>query len=107
MREYVLDPIGTTNSTYEQPLLSERQKHAARAPSGAARTMDAKWHVYPEMAAAGLWTTPTDLARFAIEVQKALLGQSRQVLSQSMIQEMVTPRRHRSIRRRFQHCQAG
>src|SRR5437868_7976514 len=74
MRELVLDPLGMSNSTYEQPLPPEREKQAARAHSGSGLRMDAPWHVYPEMAAAGLWTTPTDLARLLIEVQLALLG---------------------------------
>ena len=91
MREYVLDPIGMTNSSYEQPLPPQRAAQAARAHNRAGHAMDAKWHVYPEQAAAGLWTTPTDLARFVIEVQMALLGKSSRVLSQSMMQEMVTP----------------
>jgi len=91
MREYVLDPIGMTNSSYEQPLPPQRAAQAARAHNRAGHAMDAKWHVYPEQAAAGLWTTPTDLAKFVIEVQMALLGKSSRVLSQSMMQEMVTP----------------
>jgi CubicO group peptidase (beta-lactamase class C family) len=91
MREWVLDPIGMTNSSYEQPLPPERAKKAARAHNGQGRAMDVKWHVYPEQAAAGLWTTPTDLAKFAIEVQLSLLGKSNRVLSQATTQEMVTP----------------
>ena len=90
-RDWVLNPIGMTNSTFEQPLPAAREKQAARAhnPKGA-RSGD-PWHVYPEHAAAGLWTTPTDLARFAIEVQNSLRGQSSRVLSQSTMKEMVTP----------------
>jgi len=91
MREYVLDPIGMTNSSYEQPLPPQRAAQAARAHNRAGHAMDAMWHVYPEQAAAGLWTTPTDLAKFVIEVEMALLGKSSRVLSQSMMQEMVTP----------------
>jgi len=91
MRDWVLGPIGMTNSTYEQPLPPERQKHAARAHNGGGHPMDVKWHVYPEQAAAGLWTTPTDLAKFAIEVQMELLGKSQRVLTERMAQEMVTP----------------
>ena len=91
MQEVVLRPIGMTNSTYEQPLPAARDPHAARAHSGGGRAMDAKWHVYPELAAAGLWTTPTDLAKFAIEIQKTALGRSSRVLSRASVLEMLTP----------------
>jgi CubicO group peptidase (beta-lactamase class C family) len=90
-REAVLDPIGMTNSTYEQPPPAQRDKQAARAHNGGGRRMNAAWHVYPEMAAAGLWTTPTDLAKFLIEVQLSLLGKSNRVLTQKTMEDMVTP----------------
>jgi CubicO group peptidase (beta-lactamase class C family) len=90
-REWVLNPIGMTNSTYEQPLSPHREKQAARAHNRTGTRMGDPWHVYPEQAAAGLWTTPTDLAKFAIEVQQALLGTSNRVLSLTTAREMVTP----------------
>jgi CubicO group peptidase (beta-lactamase class C family) len=90
-QEWVLNPIGMTNSTYEQPLPASREKQAARAHDRNGLRMGDPWHVYPEHAAAGLWTTATDLAKFLIEVQKSLLGQSNRVLSQTTMQEMVTP----------------
>jgi CubicO group peptidase (beta-lactamase class C family) len=90
-RDFVLDPIGMANSTFEQPLPPEREKQAARAHNGSGQVREDRWHVYPEMAAAGLWTTPTDLANLLIEVQMTLLGRSKRVLSQNTMQEMVTP----------------
>jgi CubicO group peptidase (beta-lactamase class C family) len=91
LRETVLTPAGMNDSAYEQPLSAERDRRAARAHdrNGAAR--DAKWHVYPELAAAGLWTTSPDLARFGIELQKSLQGRSNKVLSRAVAMEMATP----------------
>jgi CubicO group peptidase (beta-lactamase class C family) len=91
MQSLVLGPIGMTHSAYEQPLSPERDRHATRAHNGGGRAMDTKWHVYPELAAAGLWTTPADLAKFAIEIQKTALGRSSRVLNPSTVREMLTP----------------
>jgi CubicO group peptidase (beta-lactamase class C family) len=91
MRDTVLGPLHMADSTYEQPLPAAWESRAARAHDGDGKAMDAKWHVYPEQAAAGLWTTPSDLARFLIEVQQAVRGPAGQVLSQATAREMVTP----------------
>jgi CubicO group peptidase (beta-lactamase class C family) len=91
LQEWVLKPIGMTRSGYDQPLSPDRDRNAARAHDREGRAMDAKWHVYPELEAAGLWTTPTDLARFAIEVQLAAHGRSQKVLTEAFAREMITP----------------
>lgn len=47
--------------------------------------------MYPEMAAAGLWTTPSDLARLVLELQLSLEGKSNKILSAEMVKQMLTP----------------
>jgi len=91
LQEGVLAPIGMTRSSYAQPISPEHNNNAARAHDNNGESRGPKWHVYPEHAAAGLWTTPTDLARFMIEVQHSARGESNRVLSQSIIQEMLNP----------------
>lgn len=91
MRQEVLGPLGMTDSTYDQPLDAALQSRAAHAHDEFGRPMDAPWHVYPEQAAAGLWTTPSDLAKFVVEVQLSLLGRSNRILSRDMTEKMVSP----------------
>jgi CubicO group peptidase (beta-lactamase class C family) len=91
MRETVLDKIGMLDSTYEQPLPPGRAALAASGTHADGKVVHGKWHVYPEMAAAGLWTTPTDLAKFAIEIALSKQGKANHVLSQAMTQQMLTP----------------
>jgi CubicO group peptidase (beta-lactamase class C family) len=90
LRDTVLKPLGMTRSTYEQPLPSEFQANAARAHNGEGRKIEGDWHTYPEMAAAGLWTTPSDLARFGTEVWKASRGESNRVINAWIAKEMLT-----------------
>jgi CubicO group peptidase (beta-lactamase class C family) len=91
MRELVLDPVDMTLSSYEQPLPPDRERQAASGHLEDGRRVEGAWQVYPEMAAAGLWTNPTELARLALEVQASLRGESNRILSQAMTREMLTP----------------
>lgn len=91
MQETVLDPIGMSDSTYEQPLPPSRLAAVAMPYRSSGTPVKGGPHVYPERAPAGLWTTPSDLARYAIEVQGALSGSSHHVLSAEMARAMLTP----------------
>jgi CubicO group peptidase (beta-lactamase class C family) len=91
LRTSVLEPIGMSRSAFDQPLSAERDRNAARAHDANGRGRGPKWHVYPELAAAGLWTTASDLARFVIEVERTARGEKGHVLSRAMAGEMLTP----------------
>ncbi|AKF87449.1 hypothetical protein MFUL124B02_43030 [Myxococcus fulvus 124B02] len=90
MKETVLAPLGMKDSTYEQPLPASLAPRAATGTSPDGKSVQGGWHVYPEMAPAGLWTTPSDLARAALEMSKAAKGQSKRVVSQAMAKQMLT-----------------
>ncbi len=91
MHDTVLSKIGMTESSYEQPLPQARAAHTATGTYAAGGAVEGRWHIYPEMAAAGLWTTPTDLAKFAIEIALSKQGKANHVLTQKSVQEMLRP----------------
>ncbi|WP_025665624.1 serine hydrolase [Aquimarina megaterium] len=91
MNELVLQPLQMSNSTYDQPLQSEQLKMAATGYLPDGSMTKGKRHTYPEMAAAGLWTTAEDLAKFAVNIQQTLKGESKAALSQDMTTKMLTP----------------
>ena len=91
MHDLVLQPLGMRHSTYEQPLPGKLRALAATPYRGDGTPVDGGPHVYPEQAAAGLWTTPSDLARLAIGVQQALSGTSAIVLPLGTAHAMLAP----------------
>jgi CubicO group peptidase (beta-lactamase class C family) len=91
MDEAVLKPLGMTSSTYSQPLPENMAARAAKGYGGIfGQSVNGGWHIYPEMAPAGLWTTAGDLARFAIGIQNSVTGHLNPVISQSLTRQMLT-----------------
>ncbi|WP_263419784.1 beta-lactamase family protein [Terriglobus albidus] len=88
---HVLLPAGMKSSTFEQQLPPELAARAAIATRSDGNAVPGKWHIYPELAPDGLWTTPTDLARFGIELSLSRQGKANHILSQAMTKEMLTP----------------
>lgn len=87
--DLVFRPGGMTRSAYEQPL-----RDTVDVSTGhywMARPLTGKWHIYPELAAAGLWTTPSDLALLGASLQRAVRGDSGEVLEPASAREMLTP----------------
>ena len=91
LSETVLQPLKMSHSTFKQPLPDDWKVMAASGHLPDGKPVDGKFHVYPELAAAGLWTTPTDLATYAIEHQLSVQGKSNLILSKEMEEKMMTP----------------
>lgn len=96
MQQTVLGPIGMTSSSYEQPQPAARAALTASGYYADRSAVRGRWHLYPEMAAAGLWTTATDLARFAIEIQQTVAGKGHGVISPAMARQYLTVQKGQS-----------
>jgi CubicO group peptidase (beta-lactamase class C family) len=91
MDELVLTPLSMTSSTVNQSLSDEYASKASAAHDPQGKVIPGGYHIYPEMAAAGLWATPKDLARFLIELQLSISGDSNIVLSKDSTDTSLTP----------------
>ena len=91
MHDLVLQPLGMKHSTFEQPLPHKLLAHVAIPYRDNGTPVKGGPHVYPELAAAGLWTTPSDLARFAMGVQQSLSGSPGSVLPLGTAHAMLAP----------------
>jgi CubicO group peptidase (beta-lactamase class C family) len=89
LRERVLAPIGMVHSTYRQPIPDSLLDATASGYYADGTPVPERHHIYPEIAAAGLWTTPTDVALFLIEVQRSLRGESTRVLTRANAELLI------------------
>lgn len=89
MAELVLEPLGMRRSSFVQPLPTDLAGNAAAAHDEKGAPVPGRWRVYPAAAAGGLWTTPVDLARFAMAIQASYRGERGSLLRQETAQEML------------------
>jgi CubicO group peptidase (beta-lactamase class C family) len=90
LRRLVLDRIGMAHSTFDQHLPDDWKARAASGHDSNGAPLEDRWRIYPEMAAAGLWTTPSDLARVIVELQRSMKGRSNRLFRAEMTARMVT-----------------
>lgn len=92
MRQLVLEPLGMTDSSYEQPPQSRLTDRAAIGHPVNGVPIVEGWHVYPEMGAAGLWTTAGDLGRLSVALMRGLRGENSGLgLSRDSLSAMLLP----------------
>jgi CubicO group peptidase (beta-lactamase class C family) len=91
MQRLVLKPAGMSHSTYENPPPSAMARYAASGHERVDTPVPGRFHVYPEMAAAGLWTTAPELARWGIAMSRAWKGEPVGPLSTAMTRQMLSP----------------
>jgi CubicO group peptidase (beta-lactamase class C family) len=91
MNREILKPLGMTASTYSQPPVGIKPELLATGYRADGKEVTGKYNIYPEQAAAGLWTNPTDLSKYIIETQLAYEGRSNKVLDQATTQLRLTP----------------
>jgi CubicO group peptidase (beta-lactamase class C family) len=90
MEQEILGPLEMADSSFDQPLPPSALTSASAGHAQGGRPITGKRHTYPEQAAAGLWTTPTDLAKFLVELQLSLEGRSDRILSRETTALMLT-----------------
>jgi CubicO group peptidase (beta-lactamase class C family) len=91
MWQKVLKPMGMLMSTYQLPPAAEKKPFLATGYKSDGKEIETKFHLYPEQAAAALWTNPTDLGHYIIETQLGLLGKPGKVLNPAMTRLRLTP----------------
>jgi len=91
MQKNVLNPLGMKSSFFNQPPLKKKKNLLATGYKASGEEVSGKYHIYPEQAAAGLWTNPVDLSRYIIETQLSYQGKSSKVLTPEMTKLRITP----------------
>lgn len=91
LRGEVLRPAGMMRSSFAQPLNAASVATAAWPHDGLGKPVPGGPHTYPELAAAGLWSTPSDLLRYAIAVRGSARGDKGSILDRSLATAMLTP----------------
>jgi CubicO group peptidase (beta-lactamase class C family) len=91
MKERILDPLGMSSTTYESPLPKRLWSRAAHGHLDDGSPIEGGWREHRAQAVAAMWSTPSDLARALIAVQKIYAGETGSLLEPETVHEMLSP----------------
>lgn len=91
MNDLVLKPAGMSRSTFSPTLLADLDRQAMRGHLADGKQLPGGYRIYPEHAAASLWSTPTDLANLLLLIGRAWRGESQLFLKPETVRMMLTP----------------
>lgn len=90
-RKRLLDPMGMQRTDYSAELPKRFSHNVAVGHGYDGKALPGGWHRYPELAAAALWSTSDDLARYFVAVMQAAHGHPHRPLTPRIAQQMLTP----------------
>ena len=92
--EFVFRPVGMNDSSFAQPPNEAMKPRLAQGHYADGKTLPGGWRVMPELAAGGLWSTPSDMARLVIEIDRAAHGERSSLLGTRAAGEMIVTQNH-------------
>lgn len=87
--ENILKPLGMNSSTFEQTLPEDMKEDIAPGHDLFGTPIEGGWRKYPELGASGLWTTPTDILKLCVELQKILTEDYEGILTKDLVKAMM------------------
>jgi CubicO group peptidase (beta-lactamase class C family) len=91
VQELVFGPLGMHNSSYDLSFPERRPGATATGHYLDGLPVNGKWRIFPALAASGLWTTPSDLARLIVDIQSARTGKPSKVIGKEIVGQLLSP----------------
>lgn len=91
LQRYVLEPVGMQRSFFGAIRQADfPTENVALAYAGNGEPVYGGWNVYPEHAAASLWSTPTEYGRFVVALMEAMGGNPEAGIAVEVAREVTT-----------------
>ncbi len=91
MHDWLIEPVGMKQADFALIVPTASNSPAARGHHSDGKQVAGGWRQHPEQAAAGLWSTASDLAVLLVEMHLALKGKSDVFGEESMFELLADP----------------
>ncbi|MGD8189962.1 serine hydrolase domain-containing protein [Brevibacillus ginsengisoli] len=91
MNDLIFEPLQMKDSLLEYRVPEEIHQRFTSGHHKDGKVVNGKYPIYPYLAAAGLWSTPTDLSSLVIELMNSLNGKGKLGISPQLCRDMISP----------------